>query len=80
MWKKKNNCHVSNQHPPIYQSTKFHARTFKLGSKNVLSGYFWDCDSQKLLLCLKSTPPIFQNANFCAKIEIPKFGTKDALF
>ena len=35
----KNKCNISNQHPRIYQNTKFHEKTFF--AKNTVFRYHW---------------------------------------
>ena len=86
-------CHISNKRPPNCVIRKFRAklRILKFGTKNCLMLLFWAAilknhchisNQHPWIYChiWNQHPRICLSLKFCEETEMPKFGTKNALF
>ena len=80
--KKKNYCHIWNQHPQICLFAKFHEKTKmpKFGTKKVWFMYFWAGIWKQYCHISNQHPRICLIGKFREKAKMPKFKTKNASF
>ena len=81
-WKLKNNCHVCNQHSPIFLIAKFHVKIIilKFRTKNALFRWFGQQFWKIIVIFAISALEFVLMQSLVQKLNILKFETKHPLF